>query len=87
MEILLYLFGGVLCIAPPILFVFYCFDLIDNNKNEDGFNRYNSSLGVQCNAKEKCDWRFSSMCTSCKHNCGMKEDKFAMNQIRLEVKI
>ena len=47
---------------------------LDNGKKQ-GYNRHNSTLGVQCNSKEKCDWRFSVMCNTCQHNCGMKKDK------------
>ncbi len=64
----------ILCI-PCLLFIFACYCIMDNNKNEDGYNIYNSTLGVQCDAKGKCDWRFSAMCNKCKHNCGMKKDK------------
>lgn len=65
----------ILCIIPALLFVVVCFYIMDNNKNEEGYNIHNSMLGVQCNSKEKCDWRFSSMCDTCQHNCGMKKDK------------
>jgi hypothetical protein len=58
-----------------LLFAIYCCNQMENNKNEDGFNIINSSLGVQCNANEKCDYRFTTMCNNCKHNCGMKQDK------------
>ena len=74
MNILWFLFG-VLLATPPVLFVLYCFDLMDSNKNENGFNRYNSYAIVQCDAKEKCDFRFSSICDSCKHNCGKQKFK------------
>ena len=70
MEILLIVF---LCCIPVMLFVYACLIISDNNKNKDGYNIYNSTLGVQCNAKEKCDDRFTSTCNLCKHNCGMKE--------------
>lgn len=65
----------ILCCVPALLFIVICCSIIDNNKNEDGYNEYNSSLGVQCGAKEKCDFRFSSSCNACKHNCGMKQIK------------
>lgn len=71
MEILLI----ILCCTPGLLFTIICLDIMDSNKNEEGFNKYNSSLGVQCDAKEKCDFRFSPSCTTCKHNCGMKQIK------------
>ena len=65
----------ILCIIPALLFAVVYFSIMDNNRNEEGYNRYNSTLGVQCNSKEKCDWRFSAMCNTCQHNCGMKKDK------------
>ena len=58
-----------------VLFVLLAAFVGTNNLNEDGYNVYNSSLGVQCNSKKKCDYRFSTSCTSCVHNCGMKKDK------------
>lgn len=75
MEIFLFGLGLVLIIIPVYLFVFGCLNIMNNNKNEDGYNIYNSNLGVQCNAKEKCDWRHTTMCDNCKHNCGMKKHK------------
>ena len=71
MEVLLI---TVSCI-PVILFAVIVLSSMDCNKNEDGFNIHNSSLSVQCDAKEKCDYRFSSSCKTCKHNCGMKQIK------------
>ena len=71
MEVLLI----ILCSIPALVFVIICCSIMDNNKNEDGYNRHNSTLVVQCNAKEKCDLRFSAMCNTCKHNCGMKKNK------------
>lgn len=65
MEILLIILFCVL----GWLFVIIYFDIMDSNRNEEGFNKYNSSLGVQCDAKEKCDFRFSFSCNTCKHNC------------------
>ena len=65
----------ILCIIPALLFIVFCFSIMDNNKNEEGYNIHNSTLDVQCNSKEKCDWRFSAMCNTCQHNCGMKKDK------------
>lgn len=65
----------ILACIPALIFVLVCVQMIDSNKNEDGYNVYNSTLGVQCDAKEKCDWRFSSSCNTCKHNCGMKKEK------------
>lgn len=66
---------SVLLCVPGLLFAISCIHLMNNNKNEDGYNFYNSSLGIQCNSKEKCDWRHTTMCDTCKHNCGMKEHK------------
>lgn len=40
-----------------------------------GINETNSSMMVQCDAKGVCEWRHSSMCEHCKHNCGVKKDK------------
>lgn len=57
------------------LFAFVCLNIMDNNKNGDGYNIYNSNLGVQCSAKEKSDWRHTTMCDNCKHNCGMEKHK------------
>ena len=68
-------FFVILCIISALLFAVVYFSIMDNNRNEEGYNRYNSTLGVQCNSKEKCDWRFSAMCNTCQHNCGMKKDK------------
>ena len=65
----------ILCIISALLFAVVYFFIMDNNRNEEGYNRHNSTLGVQCNSKEKCDWRFSAMCNTCQHNCGMKKDK------------
>lgn len=65
----------ILCCILILLFAIFCCCIMDSNKNEDGFNMYNSSLGVQCDAKEKCDFRFSSSCNTCKHNCGMRQIK------------
>ena len=62
-----------LCCIPALLFVIVCCNIADNNKNKDGYNVYNSTLGVQCDANEKCDDRFTTTCTYCQHNCGMKE--------------
>ena len=73
MEILLI----IVCCVLVLVSLFIIGYIMDNNekKNEDGFNIYNSSLGVQCDAKEKCDFCFSSFCKTCKHNCGMKKTK------------
>ena len=68
-------FFVILCIISALLFAVVYFSIMDNNRNEEGYNRHNSTLGVQCNSKEKCDWRFSAMCNTCQHNCGMKKDK------------
>ena len=38
-------------------------------------NQFNSNMAVQCNAMRKCKFRFTTLCDSCKHNCGMKEQK------------
>lgn len=62
-------------LIPVLLFVFICFNVMDSNKNEDGYNIYNSNLDVQCNAKGKCDWRHTTMCDNCKHNYGRKKHK------------
>lgn len=69
MEILLII---LCCITALFFVVAYC-NIADDNKNKDGYNVYNSTLGVQCDANEKCDDRFTTTCTYCKHNCGMKE--------------
>ena len=37
-------------------------------------NEYNSTLGVQCNAKGICGMRFTQVCENCEHNCGMKKE-------------
>ena len=42
---------------------------------EEKINETNSNLGVQCNAKEVCSLRHTTTCDTCKHNCGMKQDK------------
>lgn len=65
----------ILCAIPVLLFVIVCCSIMDNNKNEDGYNVYNSTLGVQCDANEKCDDRFTTTCSYCKHNCGMYKRK------------
>ena len=65
----------ILFIIPALLFVVVCCSILDNNKNKEEYNIHNSTLGVQCNSKEKCDWRFSAMCNTCQHNCGIKKDK------------
>lgn len=72
MEILLLII--FCCIVPLLIIIVFIMDN-NENKNEDGFNIHNSSLSVQCDAKEKCDYRFSSSCKTCKHNCGMKQTK------------
>lgn len=64
-----------LTLISVLVFAFSCFNLMDNDKNEHGYNMYNSTLNVQCNAKTKCDWRYSTICINCKHNCGMKKQK------------
>lgn len=38
-------------------------------------NKSNSTIGVQCIAKGKCEFRFTSLCKKCENNIGMKEDK------------
>lgn len=38
-------------------------------------NEQNSTLGVQCVATEKCKFRFTTMCETCKKNIGTKEEK------------
>lgn len=62
-------------VIPTVAITAYCFVKVNDKKNKDenGYNAYNSTLGVQCNAKEKCDWRFSTSCESCAHNCGPKK--------------
>lgn len=69
----------VMCLLLPwLLFGIIgvsCICLMGGNKNEDGYNFHNSSLGVQCDSKEKCDWRHTTMCNTCKYNCGTKEHK------------
>ena len=37
-------------------------------------NEYNSTLGVQCDAKGICRHRYTFICNDCEHNCGMKEE-------------
>ncbi len=64
-----------LILVPVLLFIFICLDIIDSNKNKDGYNIYNLSLGVQCKAKEICDWRHTIMCGDCKYNCGTESIK------------
>lgn len=65
-----------ICAVPTLVFLWICGELMgDINKNEDGYNRYNSSFRVQCNAKDKCDYRHSVMCASCRHNCGARKEK------------
>ena len=64
-----------LCCVPALLFVMGCCYVMDYNQNKDGYNVYNSTLGVQCDADEKCDDRFTTRCTYCQHNCGMKEKR------------
>lgn len=61
--------------APIIIFICICIFAMDENKNEDGYNRFNSNMAVQCNAKNKCEMRFTTMCDTCLHNCGQKRDK------------
>lgn len=68
----------ILLIALILIFSLFALshlNIMNNNKNEDGYNIHNSTLGVQCNAKEKCDFRYTTMCDNCKHNCGMKKYK------------
>lgn len=74
-QILLVVLLVGLVLAPVLLFIFVCLNIMDSNKNKDGYNIYNSSLCVQCSAKEICDWRHTTMCDDCKHNCGMKSIK------------
>ncbi len=38
-------------------------------------NEQNSILGVQCIATDKCMFRFTSNCKTCKKNIGAKEEK------------
>ena len=38
-------------------------------------NQSNSSMMVQCDAKEKCEMRHTTLCRSCKHNRGKQKDK------------
>lgn len=38
-------------------------------------NQDNSSMAVQCDAKEKCSLRHTTSCDACKHNRGAKKDK------------
>ena len=65
-----------LCMPVILLILLLCSTLMDGlNKNEDGYNVYNSSARVQCNAKDKCDYRHTSMCASCRHNCGARKEK------------
>lgn len=47
----------------------------DNGNIKNKYNEDNSTLMVQCNANKECDWRFSTMCKNCKHNCGKKLDR------------
>ena len=70
LGILIMILGGLV-----MLWAIACCDQMDSNMNEDGYNRINSSLGVQCNAKETCAYRFTTSCSSCVHNCGAKRDK------------
>lgn len=37
-------------------------------------NQDNSTLGVQCVAKGKCEMRFTTLCDTCRNNSGMKRD-------------
>lgn len=37
-------------------------------------NEYNSTLGVQCDARGICEFRFTYICDSCEHNRGMKKN-------------
>ena len=45
------------------------------NKGEYKIYETNSSLGVQCDVKEKCELRHTTICDNCKHNHGMKREK------------
>lgn len=74
-QILLVVLLVVLILVPVLLFIFVCLNIMESNKNKDGYNIYNSSLGCQCSAKEICDWRHTTMCGNCKHNCGMESIK------------
>ena len=38
-------------------------------------NQTNSSMAVQCDAKEKCCMRHTISCETCKHNRGSQKDK------------
>lgn len=49
-------------------------------------NYINSSTTVQCNAIGKCKMRHSSMCKTCKHNCGKKKDKSYYKPIKKTIK-
>lgn len=40
-----------------------------------GINITNSSMSVQCKAKDVCSMRHTTLCKDCKHNRGMKKDK------------
>lgn len=37
-------------------------------------NNENSSMTVQCDAKEKCSLRHTTSCKTCKHNHGSEQD-------------
>lgn len=36
-------------------------------------NPFNSSKIVRCNFIRRCDFRFTTLCDYCKHNCGTKK--------------
>lgn len=38
-------------------------------------NHNNSTLMVQCDAEEKCEMRFTTLCKNCGHNCGREKEK------------
>ena len=66
--------GFLIFFAGLIIYTFSCISKLEN-KNENGYNRYNSNMAVQCNAEEKCSMRFTYSCASCAHNCGRQRDK------------
>lgn len=44
-------------------------------KNILAVNDENSTLAVSCVALRKCEFRFTTMCQSCKKNLGYKQEK------------
>ena len=47
-----------------------------------GINAENSSMGVQCDARDLCEMRHTQLCETCEHNCGVEQDKNYYKQMK-----